>query len=186
MALYIDSPTYLHGVNAYWSTRTALFLKSSIFWDITTCRPPKIIRRFGGTCHKAPPAACFLMVSCLTHSPNPKAGAGMFFRNVGWLRTTRRYIPELQMGRGIDPCFVDLGIKWRWVVSFTPRPLYPLGKNPRYTSQRRLGETENRYRRCGVEENFLLLPGIEPRLLGRPARNHLCNDWAIPAPIIIQ
>jgi hypothetical protein len=29
----------------------------------------------------------------------------------------------------IDPHFLDFGISWRWVVSFTHRPLYPLGKS---------------------------------------------------------
>jgi len=24
----------------------------------------------------------------------------------------------------------DLGTRWRWVVSFTPQPLYPQGKSP--------------------------------------------------------
>jgi hypothetical protein len=28
----------------------------------------------------------------------------------------------------IDPHFIDLSISWRWVVSFTPRSLYPRGK----------------------------------------------------------
>jgi hypothetical protein len=42
------------------------------------------------------------------------------------------------MGSGyIDPHFLDLGTSWRWVVSFTPRPLYPRGKNPRYPLDRR-------------------------------------------------
>jgi hypothetical protein len=27
---------------------------------------------------------------------------------------------------------LSVGIRWRWVVSFTPRPLYPRGKRPRY------------------------------------------------------
>jgi hypothetical protein len=31
---------------------------------------------------------------------------------------------------GIVQFFLDLGSKWRWVVRFTPRPLYPRGKNP--------------------------------------------------------
>jgi hypothetical protein len=28
---------------------------------------------------------------------------------------------------GIVPCILDLGTRWRWVVSFTHRPLYPQG-----------------------------------------------------------
>jgi hypothetical protein len=39
------------------------------------------------------------------------------------------------MGSGcIGPNFLDLGTSWRWVVHFTPRPLYP-----RYPLDRRLG-----------------------------------------------
>jgi hypothetical protein len=31
---------------------------------------------------------------------------------------------------GIAPRILDLCTKWRWVVRFTPRPLYPQGKSP--------------------------------------------------------
>jgi hypothetical protein len=30
----------------------------------------------------------------------------------------------------IDSHFLDLGTSWRWVVNFTPWPLYPRGKSP--------------------------------------------------------
>jgi hypothetical protein len=33
----------------------------------------------------------------------------------------------------IDPCFLDFGTTWRWVVSFRLRPLYSRGKRPWYT-----------------------------------------------------
>jgi hypothetical protein len=50
------------------------------------------------------------------------------------------------------------------MVNFTPRPLYPRGKSPRYPLDRRLG---------GVEKGkFLTLPGLELRPLGRPARSY--------------
>jgi hypothetical protein len=39
----------------------------------------------------------------------------------------------------IDPHFLDLGTSWRWVDSFTSRPLYPRGESPRYALDRRLG-----------------------------------------------
>jgi hypothetical protein len=32
----------------------------------------------------------------------------------------------------IDPHLPNLGTRWRWVVSFTPRVLYPRGWSPRY------------------------------------------------------
>jgi hypothetical protein len=31
---------------------------------------------------------------------------------------------------GVAPRILDLGTRWRWVVSFTPQPLYPQGKSP--------------------------------------------------------
>jgi len=39
----------------------------------------------------------------------------------------------------IAPHILNLGARWRWVVSFTPRPLYRRGKNLRYALDRRLG-----------------------------------------------
>jgi hypothetical protein len=46
---------------------------------------------------------------------------------------------SLCLGSGcIDPHFLDLGISWRWVVSFMPLPLYPWVKSPRYSLDRRL------------------------------------------------
>jgi hypothetical protein len=40
----------------------------------------------------------------------------------------------------ITPRVLDLSTRWRSVVSFTPRPLYPQGKSPWYTLGRRLSE----------------------------------------------
>jgi hypothetical protein len=57
--------------------------------------------------------------------------------------------------------FLNLSTRWRWVVSFTPLPLYPRGKSPRYPLDRRLGEPQSRSGPCEQEKN-LALPGIEP------------------------
>jgi hypothetical protein len=58
---------------------TAVVLKSSFFWDITSCSPLKVNRHFGGTCHLhlqgqrishaelCLPAA-FALIYCLTYS----------------------------------------------------------------------------------------------------------------------
>jgi hypothetical protein len=54
----------------------------------------------------------------------------------------------------IDPCFLHLGTSWRWVVSFTPLPLNPRGKRPRYSLDRRLGEPRSRSKWYG-EVNIL-------------------------------
>jgi hypothetical protein len=53
---------------------------------------------------------------------------------------------------GIAPRILDLGTRWRWVVSLTPRPHYPQGKSPWYPLDRRLGG----------RENFPAPPGIDP------------------------
>jgi hypothetical protein len=46
---------------------------------------------------------------------------------------------------------LDLSTRWRWIVSFTPTPLYPRGKSPRYQFDRRVGGQQSRYGHCGVE-----------------------------------
>jgi hypothetical protein len=58
--------------------------------------------------------------------------------------------------------FFDLGTGWRWVVSFTPRPLYLQGKRPWYPLDRRLGGPQSRSGRDGEEKNSQPPPGIEP------------------------
>jgi hypothetical protein len=52
----------------------------------------------------------------------------------------------------IDPHFLDLGTRWRWMVSFTPRPLYTRRKSPRYPLDRRLGGTQSPSGRHGEEK----------------------------------
>jgi hypothetical protein len=44
----------------------------------------------------------------------------------------------------IDPHFFDLGTSWRWVVSFTPLPLYP-----RYPLDKKLGGPQSQSGRRG-------------------------------------
>jgi hypothetical protein len=54
---------------------------------------------------------------------------------------------------------LDFGIRRRWVVSFTPLPLYSRGYSPWYS----LGGPQRRSQ-CYGEEKILFLPGIEQRL----------------------
>jgi hypothetical protein len=44
---------------------------------------------------------------------------------------------------GIAPRILDPDTRWRRVVSFTPRPLYPQAKSPRYPLDRRLGGSQS-------------------------------------------
>jgi hypothetical protein len=69
---------------------------------------------------------------------------------------------------------LDLGTRWRWVVSFTPWSLYPRGKRPRYPLDRRVGERQSTSGLCGVEKNILRLSGFKPR----PSRPRY-TDWTI-------
>jgi hypothetical protein len=64
--------------------------------------------------------------------------------------------------RGIAPRIFDLGTRWRWVVSFTTRPLYPQGKRPWYPLDRRLGGSQSRSGCGGEENNSQLRPEIQP------------------------
>jgi hypothetical protein len=67
------------------------------------------------------------------------------------------------------------------VVSFTPRPLYPRGKNPRYPSDRTLGGPQNRSGRRGEKKNLVHLPRIDPdSLIIQPVACHY-TDWAVSA-----
>jgi hypothetical protein len=70
----------------------------------------------------------------------------------------------------IDSRILDLGTSWRRVVNFTPRPLYPRGKSPWCTLDRRLCGPQSRCRRHW-EEKILLLQVLELWTLGRPARS---------------
>jgi len=39
---------------------------------------------------------------------------------------------------GIAAFILNVGARWRWLVSFMPRPLYPRGKSSQYPLDRRL------------------------------------------------
>jgi len=75
----------------------------------------------------------------------------MFFlqnaRNVTKTQTdiirTPRYEDVLGSG-GVAPRILNLAARWRRVVSYTPRPLYPQGKNTRYPLCRWLCRPQSR------------------------------------------
>jgi hypothetical protein len=73
---------------------------------------------------------------------------------------------------GIAPWILDLGTRRRWVVSFTPRPLYPQEKNPWYPLDRRLGGFQSRSGRGAEEKNSQPLPGLEPPIIQPVAQRY--------------
>jgi hypothetical protein len=82
--------------------------------------------------------------------------------------------------RTYSSTILELVTKWRWVVSFTPRLLYPRGKSPRYPLVRQLGGPQNRYGRCG-EQKRLALAGNRTST-GQPVARHYtdsCVVWKV-------
>jgi hypothetical protein len=66
---------------------------------------------------------------------------------------------------GIGALILDLGTRSRWVVIFTPRPLYRQEKSPMYPLDRRLGGPQRRSGRGGEEKKSQPLPGFEPLII---------------------
>jgi hypothetical protein len=64
----------------------------------------------------------------------------------------------------ISPLILNLGPTFE--SSFTPRPLYPREKSPRYSLNRGLGGPHSRSGNFGEEINLLTFPGFEPRYFG--------------------
>jgi hypothetical protein len=77
---------------------------------------------------------------------------------------TQQHAMKVYWGNGgIAPLILDLGDRLRWVVSFTPRPLYPQGKSPWYPLDRRLDGSQSRSERGDEEKNSQPPPEIEPK-----------------------
>jgi hypothetical protein len=71
--------------------------------------------------------------------------------------------------RCIDPTILDLDTIWKWVVSFTPGSLYPRGRTPRYSLDRRLRVLQIRSGRHGEEKNLTAMGTRTPT--PRPQNN---------------
>jgi hypothetical protein len=86
--------------------------------------------------------------------------------NGGWFFLTEHHTMKAYRESGCTaPHILVLGTRWRWMVSFTPRPLYPRRKSPWYPSDRRIGGAQNRSGRGGEEKNSQPLPGLEPPIV---------------------
>jgi hypothetical protein len=80
----------------------------------------------------------------------------------------------------IDQYFLDLGTSWRWVVNFTPRPLYPRGRSPRYLLDRRLGGPQSQSGRFGEEKT------LDANRTRTPTPRSFYTDYGIPAHLFCE
>jgi len=77
---------------------------------------------------------------------------------------------------GTAPRLFNFVAGWREVIRFTPPPLNPRRRSPRYPLARGLGGARNRSGRCGEEKNSLPPSGIKPQS-SSPWPSHY-DDWA--------
>jgi hypothetical protein len=79
------------------------------------------------------------------------------------------------VSRGIAARILDLSTRWRWVVSFTPRPLYPQGKSPWYPLVMQLSGPQSRSGHRGEEKNSQPLSGLKPLII-QPVTQHYTTE----------
>jgi hypothetical protein len=81
---------------------------------------------------------------------------------------------------GIVSRILDLGTRQMWMVSFTPRPLYPQGESPWYPLNRRLGGPQSRSGRGGENKNSQSLPRLEPLIIQSVAQCYTAElSWLL-------
>jgi hypothetical protein len=78
---------------------------------------------------------------------------------------------------GVTPRIFYLGTRWKWVVSFTPRPFYPQRNCP---CSHWIGDWvgHSRSRRAGEEKNPQPLPGLQPPMIHPIAQQYTTELWA--------
>jgi hypothetical protein len=77
-----------------------------------------------------------------------------------------RAVKACRKSGGITPPILNLGTRWRWVVSFIPFLLQPWGQNTWCPLNGRLSLPQSHSECFGEEINLLPLPGIKPRFYG--------------------
>jgi hypothetical protein len=148
---------------------TAMEIHVEVFWVMTPCSDVVGYKRFGGLCwfqlqgemnwwwkQEGPPKHWYPTITI--HGVTTQKTSTWVTPYLNKHHTIKTY-----WGSGsIAPHIPDLGTRWKWVVSFTTRPLYPQGKSPRYPLDRRLGGPQSRSGRGGEKKNSQSPSGIEP------------------------
>jgi hypothetical protein len=123
------------------------------------------------------PSICLRGLSKTTKKDNPRDIWTRLKVNLSLCLTKHHVIKTYWMSGGIAPCILDLGTRRRWVVSFTPWPLYS-----RYPLDRRPAGPQSRSGRGGEEKNSQPPPGIETPNPDRPARSLSPKRLSFPGP----
>jgi hypothetical protein len=79
----------------------------------------------------------------------------------------------------VAPHILDLGARWRYMVSFTLRPLCHQGRSPWYSLDRRLGRRQSRYGCGGEEINSHPLSGLEPPIIQSVAQRYTTELYRV-------
>jgi hypothetical protein len=80
-------------------------------------------------------------------------GAWILFLKLSLCLTKHHAMKAYSGSGGTAPHILDLGTRWRWVVSFMPWLLYSQGKCPWYPLDRRLGGPQSHSGHSGREKN---------------------------------
>jgi hypothetical protein len=124
--------------------------------------------------------------SSVRMSVNEQNVNGIWVRSLYWLLCWLSTMPGRRI-EGVEVylhTFFDLCNGWRWVVSFTLRPLYPQGKRPWHPLDGGLGGPQSRSGRGGEEKTSQPLPGLELPTIQPVAQcsyyimsryRHICN-----------
>jgi len=73
--------------------------------------------------------------------------------SVGITMYVQRHADVWRSAGDVAPRILNLCARWKWVVSFMLRPLYPRGKSLRYPLDRRPDGSQNRSRSGGEKKN---------------------------------
>jgi hypothetical protein len=96
-----------------------------------------------------------------------------------WFLTQYRAMKAYWGSGGVAPLILDVGTRWRWVVSFMLLPLCPQGRSTWYSLDKRLGRS-----RAGLDavvKRKIPSPCMKSNPY-HPARSSVLYHWANPAP----
>jgi hypothetical protein len=101
---------------------------------------------------------------------------------------TKHHAMEEYWGKGgIAPHILDLGTRWRWMVSFTPQLLYPpQEKTTWYLLDRRLGGPQNQSGHSSEEKNSQPLLRLKPPIVQSVAQHYTTELSQLPLRKVTQ